>query len=66
MHHRLHDQRGVCIQGFTYRAMGRPPGLLTGGEVGQTPRDTWNTTGYGPQADGTHPTGMLSDFLSAV
>ena len=46
--------------------MGRPlpPGLPTGGllrgGVGQTPRDTWDTTGYGQQAGRTHPAGMLS------
>ena len=54
-YHRSHDQgdlhlgplhpRGLCIQG-----------------VGQTspPQHTWDTTGYGQQAGGTHPTGMLS------
>ena len=26
----------------------------------QTSRDTWDTTGYGQQAGGTHPTGMYT------
>ena len=67
MHHRLHDKGGSAARGstsgvrsasggFAYRrgflyprGLGRPP-----------PRDTWVTTEYGPQAFGTHPTGMLS------
>ena len=36
---------GVCVQG--------------GGQT-PLPRDTWDTTGYGQQAGGTHPTGMHS------
>ena len=33
-------------------------GSISRGDVG--PPDTWDTTGYGEQADGTHPTGMHS------
>ena len=53
MHHRSHDQRGSASCG------GLHPGDLPTGGGG----DTWNTTGYGQQADGTHPTGMLSGFF---
>ena len=48
---KLHDQggsassRGVCIRG--------------GGWI-DPPLDTWDTTGYGQQAGGTHPTEMHS------
>ena len=45
---------GVCVQGegvrFQGRELGRPP----------WPPDTWDTTGYGQRAGGTHPTGMHS------
>ena len=47
--------------------LGRPPhvsayrrGLHLDGLGRPSPRDTWDTTGYGQQAGGTHSTGMLS------
>ena len=53
MHHRSHDRRGggVCQNPPVGRPPPgyRPPPLL---------RDNWDTTGYGQQAGGTHPTGM--------
>ena len=64
MHYRSHDQGmaasregglppdGVCLQGGVH---------LKG--VGQIPRDTWDTMGYGQQAGGMHPTGRHSCFL---
>ena len=43
---------GVCLQ---------EGGLHPGGDwADHPPRDTWDTTGYGKQAGGTHPTGMHS------
>ena len=48
MYHRSHDWGGAA----------------SNGEGGADPRDTWDTTGYGQQAGGTHPTGMHSFFLS--
>ena len=86
MHHRSHDQGGVCIQAdglyggggrqtpLTRCAYGEggwadlPPQLClqTGvrvGGVGQNPQDTWDTTGYGQRAGGTHPTGILSCLI---
>ena len=45
----LHPGGGVCIQG--------------GWTALPHPRYTWNTTGYGKQAGGTHPTGMHSCLL---
>ena len=51
----VHSGGMVCIQG----------GLLPGGGGGETPspRDTWDTMGYGKQAGGTHPTGMHSCLI---
>ena len=43
----------VCIQGVCVKG------------VGQTPQDTWDTTRYGQQASGTHPTVMLSCFYNS-
>ena len=34
-----------------------------GGLTNPPPRDTWDTTGYGHQAGGTHPTGIHYCFL---
>ena len=62
IHHRSHDQGGLHPGGG-----GMPPGgSASRGSasrgVGQTlpTRDTWDTTGYGQQVGGTHPTGMHS------
>ena len=45
-------------------SLGTPPQVcLHGGGTDSPPRDTWDTTGYGQQADGTHPTGMHSCFM---
>ena len=44
MYHWSHNRGGVCLWGLW----------------GQTPRDAWDTTGYGQQAGGMHPTGMHS------
>ena len=56
--------RGIYIQRSAEGSWAdpSPQGLPTGGLLGegQTPRDTWDTTGYGQQAGRTHPTGMLS------
>ena len=49
MHHRSHDQ------GSAFRGVGS---ALEGGGWADTPRDTWDTTGYGQQVGGTHPTRM--------
>ena len=52
-----HMTKGVHPRG------GLHPGGLHPGWVGQPPphsRDTWDTTGYGQQAGGTHPTRMYS------
>ena len=51
--------QGVCIKGgWTDLPWACLEGLCILG-VGQThPQDTWDTTGYGQQAVGTHPTGM--------
>ena len=37
-----------------------------GGEYSPPPPDTWDTTGYGQQAGGMHPTGMRSCILQCV
>ena len=52
--------RGVCIQ----EGLGRPHLVCIGGGLGRPSfQDTWDTTGYGQQAGGTHLTGMLSCLL---
>ena len=55
---RLHPGRSalgvVCIQGVCLKGVGRPP-----------PPNTWDTTRYGQQAGGTHPTVMLSCFYNS-
>ena len=56
MHHRSHDQGG----GSASRGVGLHGGLRPGGWANPLPRDTWDTTGYGQQAGGTHPTGINS------
>ena len=40
--------------------LGRPPGPAYRGRGNPAPPETWDTTGYGQQAGGTHPTGMHS------
>ena len=62
-----HITRGVCLQrGSAFGGICLQGGVCLGGSlyrgVGQTPptQDTWGTTGYGQQAGGTHPTGILS------
>ena len=47
----LHPGEGVCIQRGLHLGRGVWADL--------SPRDIWDTTGYGQQAGGTHPTGML-------
>ena len=42
------------------------PGLPTGVWADTPPRDTCDTTGYGQQAGGTHPTGMYSCFQDMI
>ena len=37
-----------------------PPPMQNTPDADPPPQDTWYTTGYGQQAGGTHPTGMLS------
>ena len=54
--------RAVCLQGgVCIKEVGWQTTLL----LLPLPRDTWDTKGYGQQAGGTHPTGMLS-FLFTV
>ena len=57
--------RGVCLQGGQHPGGSlHPVGVCIGGVGGGAdPRDTSDTTGYGLQADGTHPTGMHSRLL---
>ena len=56
--------RGVCIQrGWSVAGGGWS---ASRGELGTHPRDTWDTMGYGQQAGGTHPTGILSCIKIAV
>ena len=45
------DQDKIIISGYIWADYPPPP-----------PRNSWHTTGYGQQAVGTHPTGMLSCF----
>ena len=63
MHHRLHD-RGIGIQKGLHRGgRGWHQGSLhRGGWTDPLYRQTCDTTGYGQQAGGTHPTGMLSSY----
>ena len=71
MHHRSHDQGGlhpgrVCIQdgGLPIGWGSASRGSASGGcGLGTPPKDTWDTTGYGQQVDGTHPTGMHSCYM---
>ena len=43
----------VCLQGGLHlRGLGRPP----------PPQNTWDTTRYGQQAGGTHPTGIYTGY----
>ena len=52
-----HMIRMVCIGG----GWADPPrSAYGGGDWADPPRDIWDTMGYGQQAGGTHPTGMLS------
>ena len=61
---------GGCIQGRSASRRSLHPGLggladppgsgYKGGWADTPPRDTWDTTGYGQHAGGTHPTEMLS------
>ena len=60
---------GICIQGDEGLHPGGwavPPShvcLWAGGQADallSTPKNTWDTTGYGQQAGDTHPTGMYS------
>ena len=74
MPHRSHDQEGsaskgvcikgggVCLQGVYIQSRGSTSrGVLhPGGRWTDPPPDIWDTTGFGQQADGTHPTGMHS------
>ena len=55
--------RGPLSPGESASRRGLPlgEGSASGEEVGQTP-DTWDTTGYGQQLGGTHPTIMFSCF----
>ena len=80
MHFRSPDQGGlplggVCIQWGGSASRGRglhpgswanSPGLPTGVWADPPLRDTWDTTGYGQQAGGTHPTGMYSCFQDMI
>ena len=58
--------QGVCIWGGlppegSASRRGLPPREVQGIQLGWAdPRDTWDTTGYGQQAGGTHPTGIYS------
>ena len=60
----LHPGEGVCIQGRGSASRGGV--CIQGGSasrgVGQTTPHSWNTTGYGQQGGGTHPTGMHSCY----
>ena len=54
----IHRTGGICLGGGICLQEG---GLHPGGDwADHTPRYTWDTTGYGKQAGGTHPTGMHS------
>ena len=58
MHHSSHDQGGLHPGGGGWPD---PPRSAYGeGDWAHPPRDIWDTMGYGQQAGGTHPTGMLS------
>ena len=51
----------VCVILFTWGG-GLPQGRVCKGVGGLHPggwADTWDTTGHGQQAGGTHPTGMF-------
>ena len=51
----------VCIRGWVCTHEDLHPRALPIWGIWQRPRrDTWDTTGYGQQARGTHPTGMHS------
>ena len=53
----MFSQVRVCSRGGGYS----PPRMGMSREVDtRLPPDTWDTKGYGQQAGGTHPTGMLS------
>ena len=61
-----HMTRGLHLGGLPPGSWAEPPpGLSTGGVCIQggladpLPQDTWDTTRYGQQAGGRHPTGML-------
>ena len=47
---------GICLQGGPASGWG----VSCMGGLGRPPQNTWDTTGYGQQAGGTHPTGMNS------
>ena len=55
----LHPEE-VCIQGGWAESLVCLRGGLDRGGWADPPRHTWDITGYGQQAGGTHPTGMLS------
>ena len=78
MHHRSHDQWGLDPGGSASGGGGwadLPQVCLHGGGdwinpqsayrvgAGQTPRDTWDTMGYGQRVGGTHSTGMHSCYI---
>ena len=54
----------ACISGHITRGSLHPEGSASGGlyRRGWADLPTPNTTGYGQQARGTHPTGMLSCY----
>ena len=51
--------RGGYVQGIGMSGGGYVQGEYVGGGRGGV-RAAWNTMGYGQQASGMHPTGMLS------
>ena len=57
MHHRSHDWGGLHPDGLH---LGSASGGGWRGAGPPSPGDIFDTTGYGQQASGTHPTGMYS------
>ena len=59
--------RGVCLSGVGQTPLRSAYGgsLYPWDWADSPPSDTWDTTRYGQQADGTHPTVMLSCFYNS-